>query len=110
MIARTCTLEDAVKRIERGMVIAATFDRTLDGDEIPTRDHLYDRMTQTISRSFPSLDAIFGQSEPAQATTISFEEYTSAHAALDHAPNSILLLKKSSRLSSIAGSVVEYVT
>jgi phosphoribosylformylglycinamidine synthase len=85
MIARTCTLEDAVKRIERGMVIAATFDRKLDADEIPNRDHLYDRMTQRISRSFPSLDAIFGESEPAQATTISFEEYNSAHAALEHA-------------------------
>lgn len=35
MIARTCTLEHAVKRIERGMVIAATFDRALEADEIP---------------------------------------------------------------------------
>ena len=85
MIARTCTLDQAVKRIERGMVIAATFDRTLDADEIPNRDHLYDRMTQTISRTAPNLEAIFGEGEPAQATTISFDEYHSAHAALDHA-------------------------
>lgn len=85
MIARTCTLEHAVKRIERGMVIAASFDRTLAADEIPSRDDLYDRMTQTISRSAPCLDDIFGESEPAQATTLSFEEYSSAHAALEHA-------------------------
>jgi phosphoribosylformylglycinamidine synthase len=85
MIARTCTLEKAVKRIERGMVIAATFDHTPAADDIPNRDHLYDRMTQTISRTAPDLNALFGESEPAQATTIKFDEYSSAHAALDHA-------------------------
>ncbi|KAF2125328.1 phosphoribosylformylglycinamidine synthase-like protein [Dothidotthia symphoricarpi CBS 119687] len=85
MIARTCTLEHAVKRIERGMVLAATFDRTLAADEIPSRDQLHDRMTQTISRTAPNLNAIFGESEPAQATIISFDEYSSAQAALEHA-------------------------
>ncbi|KAH4192175.1 hypothetical protein HBI25_216650 [Parastagonospora nodorum] len=85
MIARTCTLETAVKRIERGMVIAATFDTPLAADDIPNRDKLHDRMTQTISRSAPDLEDIFGEGEPAQATTIKFEEYNGAHAALDHA-------------------------
>lgn len=85
MIARTCTLDKAVKRIERGMVIAATFDRLPETDEMPNRDSLYDRMTQTISRSPPDLNALFGESEPAQATTIHFDEYSSAHAALEHA-------------------------
>lgn len=85
MIARTCTLEHAVKRIERGLVIAATFDHAPGADEIPNRDNLYDRMTQTISRTAPDLDAIFGESEPAQATTISFDEYSNAQAALEHA-------------------------
>jgi phosphoribosylformylglycinamidine synthase len=85
MIARTCTLENHVKRIERGMVIAATFDEPLAADSIPNRDNLYDRMTQTIARTAPDLEAIFGESEPAQATTISFDEHASAHAALDHA-------------------------
>src|SRR4051812_34937363 len=33
MIARTCTLEHAVKRIERGMVIAATFEKPLGADD-----------------------------------------------------------------------------
>jgi phosphoribosylformylglycinamidine synthase len=85
MIARTCTLENAVKRIERGMVIAATFEKSLGADEIPNRDKLHDRMTQTISRDAPNLEDIFGEGEPAQATTIKFEEYNSAHAALEHA-------------------------
>jgi phosphoribosylformylglycinamidine synthase len=85
MIARTCTLENAVKRIERGMVIAATFEKPLGAEEIPNRDKLHDRMTQTISRDAPNLEDIFGEGEPAQATTIKFEEYNSAHAALEHA-------------------------
>jgi phosphoribosylformylglycinamidine synthase len=85
MIARTCTLEQAVKRIERGMVIAATFDEPLDAERIPSPDTLHDRMTQTISRQLPDLDLLFGEHEPAQATTISFEEYSSPQAALEHA-------------------------
>ena len=98
MIARTCTLEHSVKRIERGMVIAATFDRTLEADEIPNRDFLHDRMTQTISRGAPNLDSIFGESEPAQATTISFEEYNSAHAALEHANSELGLAMDKSEI------------
>ncbi|KAL1597040.1 phosphoribosylformylglycinamidine synthase [Paraconiothyrium brasiliense] len=85
MIARTCTLDHAVKRIERGMVLAATFETPLTADEIPNADSLHDRMTQTISRTTPNLDLLFGEHEPAQATTISFEEYSSPHAALEHA-------------------------
>lgn len=85
MIARTCTLENAVKRIERGMVIAAAFENPLDADEIPHADSMHDRMTQTISRHAPDLNLIFGEHEPTQATTISFEEYDSPKAALEHA-------------------------
>ncbi|ORY03303.1 phosphoribosylformylglycinamidine synthase [Clohesyomyces aquaticus] len=85
MIARTCGLEKAVNRIERGMVIAATFEKPLDADSIPNADALHDRMTQTISRESPSLDLMFGQHEPAQATSISFDEYNTPQAALEHA-------------------------
>lgn len=85
MIARTCTLENSVKRIERGLVLAATFEDQLAPDAIPNADALHDRMTQTISRSSPNLDLIFAESEPAPATTLSFEEYSSPQAALAHA-------------------------
>lgn len=98
MIARTCTLENAVKRIERGMVIAATFDKPLDADSIPNADSLHDRMTQTISRQAPDLNLIFGEHEPAQATTISFEEYDSPKAALDHANRELGLAMDSSEI------------
>lgn len=85
MIARTCTLEHSVKRIERGMVLAATFGEPLAVDEVPNADSLHDRMTQTISRSAPNLDLIFDEHAPMPATTLKFEEYTNAHAALEHA-------------------------
>jgi phosphoribosylformylglycinamidine synthase len=85
MIARTCTLEESVKRIERGMVLAATFEKSLEAEEIPSADSLHDRMTQTISRVSPNLDLIFGEHEPAHATTLKFDEYSSPHAALQYA-------------------------
>lgn len=85
MIARTCTLDHAVKRIERGMVLAATFEKPPTADRVPNADALYDRMTQTITRAAPNLELLFGEHEPAQATTISFDEYSSPHAALEHA-------------------------
>ena len=98
MIARTCTLEHAVQRIERGMVIAAAFDQPLAADAIPARDCLHDRMTQTISRSAPALDEIFGQSEPAQSTIIRFDEHQSAHEALQHANRELGLAMDSSEV------------
>ncbi|KAH7135314.1 phosphoribosylformylglycinamidine synthase [Dendryphion nanum] len=99
MIARTCTLENAVKRIERGMVIAATFDKPLAGDFIPSADSLHDRMTQTISRQAPDLELIFGESEPAQATSLSFEEYGSPQEALEHANRELGLAMDSSEIT-----------
>ncbi|KAF2743550.1 phosphoribosylformylglycinamidine synthase [Sporormia fimetaria CBS 119925] len=98
MIARTCTLENAVKRIERGMVIAATFNKPLDRDAVPHADALHDRMTQTIGREAPDLNLLFGEHEPAQATTISFEEYDSPKAALEHANRELGLAMDSSEI------------
>jgi phosphoribosylformylglycinamidine synthase len=98
MIARTCTLERCVKRIERGMVLAATFEKSLDADAIPNSDSLHDRMTQTISRTAPNLGLIFGEHEPAQATTLKFEEYSSPHAALQHANEELGLAMDTSEI------------
>jgi phosphoribosylformylglycinamidine synthase len=98
MIARTCTLEESVKRIERGMVLAATFDQSLAADEIPNADSLHDRMTQTISRTGPNLDLIFGESEPAQATTLKFDEHSSPQAALQHANEELGLAMDASEI------------
>jgi len=98
MIARTCTLEKSVKRIERGMVLAATFEKPLDAGDIPNADALHDRMTQTISRTGPNLDLVFGEHEPAQATTLKFDEYSSPHAALQHANEELGLAMDTSEI------------
>lgn len=100
LIARTCTLENAVKRIERGMVIAATFDNAPapTADNVPNRDCLFDRMTQTLGDAPPNLEALFGESAPAPATTIRFEEYATAQAALEHANRELGLAMDSSEI------------
>ncbi|KAF2865781.1 phosphoribosylformylglycinamidine synthase-like protein [Massariosphaeria phaeospora] len=98
MIARTCTLERAVKRIERGMVIAATFAEPLAADAIPSADSLYDRMTQTISRNVPELELLFGEHEPAPASSVSFEEHTTPQAALEHANRELGLAMDNSEI------------
>ncbi|KAL1304179.1 hypothetical protein AAFC00_000603 [Neodothiora populina] len=69
-IAHVCGLQDHVKRIERGMVIAATFSSLPEKDSIPNPDALHDRMTQLIGTSPPDLDLMFAESEPAEAEAI----------------------------------------
>ncbi|KAF1812342.1 phosphoribosylformylglycinamidine synthase [Eremomyces bilateralis CBS 781.70] len=69
-IAHVCTLDRSIKRIERGMVIAARFKEPLDEISIPHADELHDRMTQTISRTMPDLSMMFGEHEPGQLETV----------------------------------------
>lgn len=107
MIARTCTLGRAVKRIERGLVIAATFDTPPDPDSVPDADALHDRMTQTISRRTPDLELVFGEHEPVQATTIGFEEYESAKAALEHANRELGLAMDNSEIEYLVDAYTQ---
>ncbi|KAF2731896.1 phosphoribosylformylglycinamidine synthase [Polyplosphaeria fusca] len=107
MIAHTCTLERAVKRIERGMVIAATFDTPLDADAIPNPDALHDRMTQTISRQPPDLDMLFSEHDPASATSIVFGEYSSPHAALEHANHELGLAMDKSEIEYLVDAYTQ---
>ncbi|KAF2842944.1 phosphoribosylformylglycinamidine synthase [Patellaria atrata CBS 101060] len=69
-IAHVCNLKSYVKRIERGMVIAASFTEPLESNLIPNPDILHDRMTQTISRTSPGLDTLFVEHDPAPARSI----------------------------------------
>jgi phosphoribosylformylglycinamidine synthase len=85
-IAHVCGLQDTITRIERGVVIAALFEKPLDATSIPKADALHDRMTQTISRTSPDLNYIFSESAPAPATSISlYEEGSTPRAAFEHA-------------------------
>ena len=69
-IAHVCNLQDGLQRIERGLVIAATFDRELGPQMIPNPDALHDRMTHFISRSPPDLEGLFGDHPPTPAKVI----------------------------------------
>lgn len=85
-IAHVCGLEDHVKRIERGLVIAATFPSSPDKDAIPNPDALHDRMTQLIAPCPPDLDLMFAESEPAEAEAIDlFAQGSTPRAALEDA-------------------------
>ena len=69
-IAHVCGLDKHVKRVERGLAIAATFEKMPEGVSIPNPDMLHDRMTQIISMTPPSLETMFAESEPAEAEQI----------------------------------------
>ncbi|TID22798.1 phosphoribosylformylglycinamidine synthase [Venturia nashicola] len=80
-------LKGAVDRVEHGIVFAAKFAEGLDSTTIPpSTAALYDRMTQTITRSPPSLDGLFGEHERATLQTVAIlEQGDSSRAALESA-------------------------
>ncbi|KAK5120804.1 hypothetical protein LTR85_005871 [Meristemomyces frigidus] len=64
-IAQVCGLDQIVKRVERGIVFAATFDEPSADGSIRNADALHDRMTESISSGPPDLDQMFAQLPPA---------------------------------------------
>ncbi|KAF2153551.1 phosphoribosylformylglycinamidine synthase [Myriangium duriaei CBS 260.36] len=69
-IAHVCGLNAHVKRVERGMVIAATFENDFKVESLSNLDALHDRMTQTLSTSSPDLATIFAEHDAAEAEQI----------------------------------------
>lgn len=107
-IARVCTLESSVKRIERGMVIAAAFDKPLKEGTIPYPDLMHDRMTQTISRTSPDLNTIFAEHAPEPATTVDlFAEGNAPRAALQHANRTLGLALDASEIDYLVEAYTE---
>ncbi|KAJ9629915.1 phosphoribosylformylglycinamidine synthase [Taxawa tesnikishii (nom. ined.)] len=85
-IAHVCGLEKQIKRIERGLIIAAIFENPPEEDTIPQKDELHDRMTQEITTSPPDLERMFGEHEPKRATQVEiFAEGSSPKDALKDA-------------------------
>ncbi|KAF2864572.1 phosphoribosylformylglycinamidine synthase [Piedraia hortae CBS 480.64] len=68
-IAHVCNLENSVSRIERGLVLAATFDHP--PGYIPNPSVLHDRMTEMISVHPPNLTTMFAQPSPKPLQMIS---------------------------------------
>ncbi|KAF2140147.1 uncharacterized protein K452DRAFT_288918 [Aplosporella prunicola CBS 121167] len=110
-IAHVCTLKESVKRVERGMVIAATYsdDKRLGAEDIPKPDLLHDRMTQTISRKSPNLNTIFGEHEPAPATSVDlFSEGTTPKDALQKANREMGLALDASEIDYLVEAYTEH--
>ncbi|KAF2673277.1 phosphoribosylformylglycinamidine synthase [Microthyrium microscopicum] len=106
-IAHVCGLGDLVGSIERGMVIAASLDKPLDADSIPNPDTLYDRMTQTISRTAPNLDILFEEHKPAPAKTIPLIGAANPKAVLEAANSELGLALDNSEIEYLLTAYTE---
>jgi phosphoribosylformylglycinamidine synthase len=85
-IAHVCGLEKVVKRIERGLVFAASFHHAPEVGEVPCADELHDRMTQDISTQPPDLEMMFAQLPPGLLQRIKIlDSATGPRAALEEA-------------------------
>ncbi|KAK5166528.1 phosphoribosylformylglycinamidine synthase [Saxophila tyrrhenica] len=85
-IAHVCGLEKVVKRVERGLVFAATFDTAPEDGNVPEADMLHDRMTEYVSTHPPVLEAMFAQQRPAPLQRIRILDSASgSKAALQEA-------------------------
>jgi len=109
-IAHVCTFEGIIKRIERGIVIAAQFETPIDVNSIPKADVLHDRMTQQISRTPPDLNEIFAEREPAPAVTIPiFKPGSSPRAAIEHANRELGLALDRSEIEYLVDAYTEQI-
>ncbi|KIW07166.1 phosphoribosylformylglycinamidine synthase [Verruconis gallopava] len=107
-IAQICGLDKAVRRIERGMAIAATFAERIEDNAIPHADSLHDRMTQKISRTAPDLNEIFGEHEPAPARTVDlWKPGSNPRAELEHANRELGLALDSSEIDYLVHAYSE---
>ena len=98
-IAHVCGLHNVVKRIERGVVFAASFDEPTGDGAIPSLDAMHDRMTETITSEPPDLDAMFAQQPPASLERIQLLHFDgSPRTALETANHNLGLALDSSEM------------
>jgi phosphoribosylformylglycinamidine synthase len=63
-IAHVCGLKDQVNRTEKGRAVLVKFADNYDSEEIPFKDVLYDRMTETLSTTKPNMEEMFVEGAP----------------------------------------------
>ncbi|PQE28081.1 phosphoribosylformylglycinamidine synthase protein [Rutstroemia sp. NJR-2017a WRK4] len=63
-IAHVCGLQSQVHRIERGRAILVNFVEPFDGEDLPFKDILHDRMTEHFRVEEPDITAMFAEGEP----------------------------------------------
>ena len=87
-IAQVCGFGNAIRRIERGIILTITSKRGFDTEKAASL--LHDQMTEMISTRVPDLEAIFAEGIPAPAKVIAlFEEGCDPHQALQEANKSL---------------------
>lgn len=71
-ISHVCGLKDHIERIEKGRAITVTYLKPQKGDEVPFKDVIYDRMTESLSTDKPDLQEMFheGQRFPLEIVDI----------------------------------------
>ena len=98
-IAEVCGFGGVIKRIERGTVITAIFDKQIT--EISFADLLHDPMTETLTTTLPDLSTMFGERMPAPARSIEL--------GTDHYESRIALEKANKTLGlALDASEIDY--
>lgn len=85
-IAHVCGLKDQVHRVERGRVITIQYEGSNNGgNDLPFRDIIHDRMTETLATDQPSLEAMFAERDraPLEVVDIFSEDSRGPLAVLD---------------------------
>nr|POE87310.1 phosphoribosylformylglycinamidine synthase [Quercus suber] len=99
-IAHVCGLQNVVRRVERGVVFAATFDAAEEQEEDGNLHALYDRMTEECSARPPDMDAMFAQLPPAPLQRVPLlQAATGPHAALQQANRTLGLALDESEIA-----------
>lgn len=85
-IAHVCGLSKEIHRVERGRAIMLKFAEPFQGENIPFRDELYDRMTEIISLHEPDTVQMFaeGQRVPLEVVNIFAEGVTPIEVLTDY--------------------------
>jgi phosphoribosylformylglycinamidine synthase len=86
-IAQVCGLGDNVKRVERGLLFAISFDGPVSIEGVLNPDSLHDRMTETLTSSPPDFQTMFAQLPPAplERVEILSSDKSDPRAALEEA-------------------------
>lgn len=71
-IAHVCGLQGHIERIERGRAITVSYVKPYTNEEVPFKDVIYDRMTESFSTDKPDLHEMFdeGQRYPLEIVDI----------------------------------------
>lgn len=102
-IAHVCGFGNVVRRIERGTIVTAIFDKQIP--EVSFADLLHDPMTETFSTSLPDLTAMFGEHTPAPAKIIELSsEKKDSRRALEEANISLGLALDASEIDYLVSA------